>query len=214
MNEFRLDEDLDRFLYDSPYPWWEWNVPENLVKVSPLKVTNIGYDPDDFAGAGYQAYTSLLHEEDFERAMDAMRDLLEGRTPIYQVDYRIRAADGTYHWYMDRGVAIQRLPDGSPAVVRGVVLDLGDHLDSEASFAEVLALFRRAVPAAKRTETHLAICSGCLSMRSGSDEWMRMSDDLAEFIDMPKTHSLCIDCLRALYPDMADQVMARLGEVA
>ena len=88
---------------ESPFPWWEWDVAGNVVKASPLKVEMLGYCFEDFRGKGYQAYTDLLHPDDFERTMQAMRDLLEGRAPIYLVDYRIHARDGSWRWYMDRG---------------------------------------------------------------------------------------------------------------
>jgi hypothetical protein len=48
----------------------------------------LGYRYEDVLDCGYEAFTDLLLEEDYARTMDAMRDLLEGRAPLYQVDYR------------------------------------------------------------------------------------------------------------------------------
>jgi PAS domain-containing protein len=62
--------------------------------------------------------------------MGAMRDYLSGTKPIYQVDYRIRKADGIYTRYMDRGVAIKHDGNGEPLVLRGIVVDLGEELQN------------------------------------------------------------------------------------
>ncbi|ERP31320.1 hypothetical protein [Chitinivibrio alkaliphilus] len=37
----------------SHIPWWEWDLLTNKVVTSPLKVTMLGYGPDEFVGCGY-----------------------------------------------------------------------------------------------------------------------------------------------------------------
>ena len=96
----KLQRLLDDALQQSNLAWWEWDIPRNIVTCNDLKVTMLGYDPGDFINAGYQAYTGLLHPDDYERTMQAMRDHLECRADIYQVDYRIMKKDGDYTWYL------------------------------------------------------------------------------------------------------------------
>lgn len=201
-----MNGDLETFFQQSPYPWWIWNTRENIVSASRLKVEMIGYDQKDFKNRGYDAYTDLLHPEDYQRTMDAMRDLLTGRSSIYQVDYRIRAASGEYHWYMDRGVIQSYQEDGAPLEIRGIVLDLGVHIKDERSEEELIALLRSAVPSRDISHSLVAVCSNCRKIRSG-DSFIEVSDAYTEFIGHPKTHTICPDCLQKLYPEYAQEIL-------
>lgn len=197
---------VEGVLGESPFPWWEWDVVGNVVTASPLKVEMLGYCFEDFRGKGYQAYTDLLHPEDFDRAMQAMRDLLEGRAPLYQVDYRIRAYDGSWHWYMDRGGVQVRTPQGDAHMIRGVVLNLGKNLEESKPVEELLRLFRQAVPSERRNVEVLRVCSSCRRVHSG-DQWLTFTPGLLEFIDLPRSHGICPDCIRTLYPDLAEDIL-------
>lgn len=46
-----------------------------------------------------------VHPEDFERANDSWKTSLRtGQT--YEIDYRLRRSDGTYHWFLARGIPV------------------------------------------------------------------------------------------------------------
>lgn len=190
------------------FAWWEWDIRANVVTASRRKVEMIGYDHDDFAAAGYEAYTNLLHPEDYERTMDAMRAHLEGRAALYQVDYRIRARDGAYVWYMDRGAVVQRGTESEPLVLRGVVLNLGRKLHDAARDDAVVAEVRRALPGSG--EEPILICAQCGRLGYGSDEWIEVDQELELGFNGQVSHTLCPDCIRLLYPQAAQQILARL----
>jgi PAS domain S-box-containing protein len=211
MAEFDQYE-LTQFLYDSPLPWWEWHFPSNTIQASPLKAGMLGYEPMDFSGKGYTVFTDIVHAEDHVRTMQAMRDLLEGRQAIFQVDYRILAADGRYHWYMDRGAILSHLPDGTPEFIRGVVLNLGEHVRPTVSADKLLHLLRVALPRRDDVKGVVTLCSSCLRIRSG-EVWLDITPELSEFLVQRKSHGLCSDCLYKLYPEYADKITARLGLV-
>lgn len=213
MSKNEIQPIIDRFLLESPLPWWEWDIPSNTVTASPLKVEMLGYRYRDFDNRGYEAYTGLLHPEDYERTMDAMRALLNGRTPIYQVDYRIRAVDGEYRWYMDRGAIIACAADGSPGRLRGIVLNLGANISAADPADNLLRLLRRALPGPGAADKVLTLCSSCLRIRSG-ERWLTVSPGLREFIAFPKSHGMCEDCLKTLYPDLADDIIEELDRRA
>jgi len=200
---------LDKVLQESPFPWWEWNIVENTVTASPLKVEQLGYDHGNFKNSGYQAYTELLHPEDYDRSMAAMWDVLHKKTDLYQVDYRIRAKDGSYHWYMDRGVVTKKAEDESPLSLRGLVLDLGSQITDTRAQENLVSLIREAIPTDRINQKFITICSSCRRMRSGA-EWLEITDLLADFVTLGKSHGCCEDCLTKLYPEYADEVFERL----
>ena len=113
------------------FPWvgnlgqWYWMVQSNKVEFNEKKVTNLGYDiaelPDEI---GFEFFTTKLHPQDYERVMNNMRRHLMGLSDVYEVEYRIRAKNGDYVWYYDRGKITKRDKDGKPSVVSGIVFDI------------------------------------------------------------------------------------------
>lgn len=51
----------------------------------------------------YATWHAALHPDDLERATDAWRNSLETGEPL-DVEYRLRGTDGTYRWFLARGV--------------------------------------------------------------------------------------------------------------
>jgi len=209
MSVENLKKKVKEVLKRSDIPWWEWDIEKNIVSFNDLKVTNLGYSMDDFKDADYQKFTSLLHPEDYEPAMQAMRDFMSGKVDIYQIDYRIKAADGTYHWYVDRGVAIKRSENGAPAVLRGLVLDIGAYLSEDLVVEKVLEIMRTEGLAFKAiTAGMVTICSNCQKMKIGKNQWAEIDQKFLDDSATLPSHSVCPDCVRLLYPDIADKVLA------
>jgi PAS domain S-box-containing protein len=113
---------LDSAMEIGSLAWWEMDLPDGAVRFDDRKATMLGYSPDQFHN--YRDFTSLLHPDDLEPAMQAMRDHLDGKEPRYHVDYRIRTAEGNYRWFRDVGGITLRHPDGSPKTVTGIVVDI------------------------------------------------------------------------------------------
>ena len=56
----------------------------------------------------------------------------------------------------------------------------------------------------------LPICPHCKNIRNEEGLWNRVEEYIKHNSDAELTHCLCPDCLRKLYPDIADQVLANL----
>lgn len=110
---------------------WYWNIKTNEVTFNPLKVTTLGYDKSEIPEhVTYQFFTDKLHPEDYQKAMDAMRDHLYGKSDMYEVEYRIKAKDGTFKWYYDRG-RITQYDNGKPAFLAGIVFDITEKKENQ-----------------------------------------------------------------------------------
>lgn len=206
----RLYEKLEALMEKSDIPWWEWDIRKNIVKFNPLKVTALGYRVEDFSGSGYQAFTSLIHPDDYERSMDAMRDHLSGKAEIYQIDYRIKDVSGKWHWYLDRGAVTQRDASGSPLVLRGIVLDMGYYFNKESFETRLVEIFRRE----KQTTEYLkkgfvVLCSNCRKIKISENDWEDISENFVDDAGLQISHSICSDCLKLLYPDMAEEILSQ-----
>lgn len=129
LNQQLLMEKNAEVLLD--YPWtgnlghWYWNINTNTVTFNPMKAMALGYLEAELPEqVGYEFFTEKLHPEDYGKTMDAMRDHLCGKVPVYEVEYRIRTKNGSYKWYYDRGKITSRNMDGSPAFLAGIVFDI------------------------------------------------------------------------------------------
>lgn len=192
-------------------PWWEWDVVANKVTVSPLKVEMIGYETSDFVDVGYQSFTELLHPEDYPRAMLAMREHLDGKADLYQIDYRIRKKSGEYTWYFDRGAIIKRTEEGAPLLLRGVVLDLGPELQKNSHDEAVVNAIRRRLPR-KGSENPVVLCAECGKMKIGKNDWVEVGDNFQKGFPADISHSFCTGCIYKLYPDSAEKIIASIED--
>lgn len=110
---------------------WYWNIKTNEVTFNSLKVTTLGYDKSEIPEhVTYQFFTDKLHPDDYQKTMDAMRDHLYGKADVYEVEYRIKAKDGTFKWYYDRG-RITQYDNSKPAFLAGIVFDITEKKETQ-----------------------------------------------------------------------------------
>ncbi len=109
--------------------WWAMDVPTGNVQFHKRKAEMLGYDPADFTH--YSHFTGILHPDDYEKSMQAMRDHIYGSVPMYESLYRIKKADGTYTWFSDAGAIVKRTPDGKPLRIVGFVIDVSKLKEAE-----------------------------------------------------------------------------------
>lgn len=124
LDEKEQEDRLD-FAWTGNLGHWYWNVKTNSVTFNPLKVITLGYQMDELPEkVTYQFFTEKLHPEDHPKAMQAMMDHLYGKADVYEVEYRIKAKDGSYKWYYDRGKVTKKDEKGKPVFLAGIVFDI------------------------------------------------------------------------------------------
>lgn len=100
--------------------WWEMEHPSGALTFSENKTKMLGYDAKDFYH--YTKFTELIHPDDHDAAMAAMMALMKGETDTYETKYRIRAADGSYRTFYDKGKIVEKNENG--IIIAGVVIDI------------------------------------------------------------------------------------------
>jgi two-component system sensor histidine kinase/response regulator len=87
-----------------------------------------------------------IHPDDCPTARDAIAAVIAGQSASHLVEYRIRHAAGHWVWVEDRGSLIETLPDGSPAITAGVLIDISarraERSASEAERSRLRALLK------------------------------------------------------------------------
>lgn len=130
-NTKKSDERLDLCLSAGNLAWWEMELPSGKVIFNENKAKMLGYSVKDFEDADYKSFTDLLHPDDHDKAMKAMRDHLEGKKEFYEIEYRIKTKNGNYKWFYDKGNVVEKDSNGVPLLVKGIVIDITKIKQSE-----------------------------------------------------------------------------------
>ncbi len=85
---------------------WDWDVGTEEVYYSPRWKSMLGFDDSDIVGRPSE-WIHRLHTDDRLHFEKTLRAHLEGDTPHFEVEYRIRHRDGTYRWMLCKGVAVR-----------------------------------------------------------------------------------------------------------
>ncbi len=136
----RYNSRLELAMDSANMAWWEMDVQSGSVIFENRKAEMLGYSPDMFKH--YTDFTNLIHPEDFDKAMDAMKTHLDMTVDKYEVEYRIKSSDGRYQWFYDIGSVIKRDKNGRPLTVAGLVLNIGQRKQAEEALKEREQLFR------------------------------------------------------------------------
>jgi rsbT co-antagonist protein RsbR len=125
----------DRLQYVSdllPDGYWDWNIQTGDCYMSPRWGESLGYTGNDLPHR-VESWEKLLHPDDVARTHEALRVHWEERTPIYRIEYRLKAKDGSYRWSLDQGRVVAWDADGKP--LRMVGMDMNIH---DAKLAELM----------------------------------------------------------------------------
>ncbi|HQZ31939.1 MAG TPA: EAL domain-containing protein [Arenimonas sp.] len=114
---------------------WDWDADSGRVYRSSRCFTMLGYRHNAFDGS-FDAWRNLTHPDDVPRVKAALHAHLAGESANYQVDYRVRDANGRWRWILDRGRAISWDTTGRPRRVIGTHTDINDYKGIEIQLRE------------------------------------------------------------------------------
>jgi diguanylate cyclase (GGDEF)-like protein/PAS domain S-box-containing protein len=111
---------------------WYWNAKTNAITFDLLHPQALGYDNEEIPEyITYPFIKKVLHPEDYQVTLEAMAAFLSGREAQYTAEYRIRAKDGTYRWFNDRGGIVRSDSAGKPLFLSGMVFDITERKKKE-----------------------------------------------------------------------------------
>ena len=88
--------------------YWDWDVASDRLFLSPKMKMLDGQSAQSEIGSRADWMSHIIvHPDDAPRFEAALEDHLEGRTPRFDCEYRVRHSNGDWHWLLARGRCVR-----------------------------------------------------------------------------------------------------------
>ena len=115
---------------------WDLNFTTGEAWFSDRWFTMLGYAPGELQGR-FETWENLVHLEDRDRAAAVLSAHLEGRSPTYECEVRLRRKDGGWCWILTRGKVVARDSANAPTRVVGTHIDISRRKAAEEQVAHM-----------------------------------------------------------------------------
>jgi PAS domain S-box-containing protein len=109
---------------------WDWDLVSGRIYRDERWADILGFT-DSRAIGGHSEWAERVHPDDLPGCQAAMANHLEGRSPVYRAEYRLRTADGRWIWALDRGKVVERDHQGRPLRFVGAQSDITERKEFE-----------------------------------------------------------------------------------
>jgi PAS domain S-box-containing protein len=135
------DQRLKVALEASNLGLWEWDLATDTLFVDRTYFGFLGIERDDQV-MPIKDLVSLVHPEDLEIFSNATRDALRGNVPMFQVQHRMRHADGRWVWLETYGNVSSRDAGGRATRMTGTHSNITERKQLERALSNTLRVLR------------------------------------------------------------------------
>jgi two-component system, NtrC family, sensor kinase len=102
---------------------WHWNLIDDKIYLDPQWKKILGYEVEQIDNF-YKSFLKLVHPDDLSKLSSCLNDYLQGRTSIYEVEFRMLTKSGKSCWIQSRGKIFQWDEAGKPVQIAGTHKDI------------------------------------------------------------------------------------------
>ncbi|HEU0230725.1 MAG TPA: diguanylate cyclase [Burkholderiaceae bacterium] len=127
---------------------WDRDVLNDRIHYSAGWKALLGYAENEIGDQLTESYTRV-HPDDLSYVRASMQAHFDQKTPVYEVEHRLRCKDGSYKWVSSRGQVVQRDGNGQALRMIGTTTDITamrDMSDRLRQTAELLTSLTDEVP--------------------------------------------------------------------
>jgi PAS domain S-box-containing protein len=117
------EKQLRFVLQGSELGFWDWDITSGTVYRNERWATMLGYTHEEIQQTPKQ-WTDFIHPEDRSGAWESINAVLEGRSAMHRLEYRMLHKDGSLRWILDQAGVTQRDADGRPVRMCGTHTDI------------------------------------------------------------------------------------------
>ena len=145
---------------------WEWNIVSGENRVNDSWAGMLGYALEELTPFGIESFTSRIHPDDKAAFEARLNQHLNGESPDFEAELRMRHKLGHWVWILTRGRVMARLEDGSPEWMFGTHQDITERKREE----EELRLSKEFLD---RTGAAAGVGGWDFDLREGRLRWSR-----------------------------------------
>ncbi|BAY60380.1 signal transduction histidine kinase [Calothrix brevissima NIES-22] len=108
---------------------WEWNIQTNKIYIDPNLQAMLGYTEQE-TPKSYDHWLKFVHPDDVELVKNAVTAYLDGVTSKYEIEHRMLKKDGSYIWFLSRGIILCNLQN-KESFIAGSNTDISAHIQAE-----------------------------------------------------------------------------------
>jgi PAS domain S-box-containing protein len=115
---------LDNIIKSTNLGTWEWNLQTDEVIYNHRWAEMVGYSLEELEVNSIYTWRELLHPDDLKLSDQILHDHIEGKTPFYECETRLRHKNGHWVWVLDKGKVVSYNEDGKPEWIYGTHTDI------------------------------------------------------------------------------------------
>ncbi|MGB3653106.1 MAG: PAS domain S-box protein, partial [Rivularia sp. (in: cyanobacteria)] len=135
------EERLQLALKASDLGLWDWNIRDSQVYRDSRWKKMLGYE-DAEIGEDALSLRRIVHPEDWHFIQQELKAYLQGKRPIYEVEFRMRCKNQEWKWIHSRGQIFERDANGIPLRMTGTYKDITDRKQAQNILQESERRFR------------------------------------------------------------------------
>jgi PAS domain S-box-containing protein len=119
----RIRERMQLALEGADLGTWDWNNKTGAVTFNERWAWMLSYRLDEIEPQ-FSSWERLAHPDGLPGVREVLNAHLEGKTPFYEAEYRLKHKSGEWVWVLDRGKVIERDAKGEPVRTCGTHQDI------------------------------------------------------------------------------------------
>jgi len=117
------EERLEMALKGADLGTWDWYIKSGEVQFNERWTEMLGYTLDEIE-PHLRSWEKLVHPDDMSYVEELLKAHLEGKTPFYETECRMKTKSGEWKWILDKGRVSERDKDGKPIRAVGIHVDI------------------------------------------------------------------------------------------
>ncbi|WP_051261897.1 PAS domain S-box protein [Desulfovibrio inopinatus] len=182
-------ERLDLALEGGGLGLWDWNITTGELYFNDQWTGMLGYDRKEITPF-FIHWLQLIHHDDLAEVKAGLNMHLNGETPVFRAEYRMKSKEGIWKWILSMGKVVERDSLGRPHRAVGTHMDITETKRVEEALRESRELLRATQDIAMVGGWQYDVATGTLT-------W---TDQVYTIHELPIGTTVSIEQAAAFYP--------------
>jgi PAS domain S-box-containing protein/putative nucleotidyltransferase with HDIG domain len=138
------EERLDIAVTGANLGLWDLDVQTGKAIYSSQWYKMLGYSIEEIEPQ-LGSWKNLVHPDDEQQMMETLNAHFDGKTPVYEAEFRMRTKSGEWKWILSTGKLFERDDDGRPLRMAGLNRDITERVQAKETLERSYAKLQRAL---------------------------------------------------------------------